>query len=96
MLGVGRIDIGAGFKFLRRECARDVLTLARDSRWFWDTELVYWTQRRGYSLASVPCRYRRNPAKNSTVRLLRDTWEHGFKLLKFKLSGGAFSVAAAP
>jgi glycosyltransferase involved in cell wall biosynthesis len=47
-------DAQCGFKAIRGDLAGQLLTLARDDEWFFDTELLVLAQRRGLRIHEVP------------------------------------------
>jgi len=93
--GAGSLDTQSGCKFFRRNEILPVLDLARDSAWFWDTEIMVLCRRAGLAIAEVPCRYVRNPGKPSTARVTRDIfnnlaclWSFRKRLKRGDLAGG--------
>jgi len=50
-------DAQCGFKAISREAARALLPLVRDTKWFFDTELLWVAQRNAYRLREVPVRW---------------------------------------
>ncbi len=50
-------DAQCGFKAIRRDVARAVVPLVRDTRWFFDSELLLVAQENGYRLREVPVRW---------------------------------------
>ncbi|HLJ98769.1 MAG TPA: bifunctional glycosyltransferase family 2/GtrA family protein [Streptosporangiaceae bacterium] len=53
-LGAGFSDAQCGFKAIRREQARALLPLTRDTGWFFDTELLVLAERAGLRIHEVP------------------------------------------
>jgi putative flippase GtrA len=53
-LGAGFSDAQCGFKAIRREQARTLLPLTRDTGWFFDTELLVLAERAGLRIHEVP------------------------------------------
>lgn len=70
LLGSAVLDHQCGFKFFTRAFAKKYAPLARDSHWFWDTEMLLLAQRDDKRICELPVRWRE--AKDSTVRLWRD------------------------
>jgi putative flippase GtrA len=62
-------DAQCGFKALRAETARELLTDVRDDGWFFDTELLVLAQRRGLRIHEVPVDWVDDP--DSRVDILR-------------------------
>lgn len=80
----GIADSEAGCKFFRRAAVLPVLDRVADPGWFWDTEIMVQCRLAGLSITNVPCVFVRNPAKPSTVRIIRDIRESTGKLLAFR------------
>ncbi len=51
-------DTQCGFKFFRREVARDLFARQRIDGYMFDVEILYLAKRAGYKLAQVPIRWR--------------------------------------
>ena len=49
----GITDHQCGFKAFRRKKLLNLLSLVRDTHWFWDTEIIVLAQRSGYSVAEI-------------------------------------------
>jgi putative flippase GtrA len=62
-------DAQCGFKALRAETARELLTDVRDDGWFFDTELLVLAQRRGLRIHEVPVDWVDDP--DSRVDIVR-------------------------
>jgi glycosyltransferase involved in cell wall biosynthesis len=73
LLGVGFRDRQTGYKFFRREKIVPVLRLAKNTGWFWDTEIMVLSSMAGLRIQELPILFLRDMKKKSTVRLFRDT-----------------------
>lgn len=60
-------DSQCGFKALRAEVARQIMPKVEDDKWFFDTELLYWAQRRNLRIHEVPVNW--VDRRESTVHL---------------------------
>ena len=60
-------DSQCGFKALRAEVARQIMPQVEDDKWFFDTELLYWAQRRSLRIHEVPVHW--IDRRESTVHL---------------------------
>lgn len=70
-------DSQCGFKFYRRDVARDLFGAAVIDRWMFDAEILRLAQHRGYRIAQVPVAWRNHPESRlrltlDTCRMLRD------------------------
>ncbi len=54
-------DAQCGFKALTREVAQDIVPLAQDNTWFFDTEVLLLAERRGYRIKEVPVEWVDDP-----------------------------------
>ena len=66
-------DAQCGFKAITREAARALVPLVRDTRWFFDSELLLIAQQNGYRLHEVPVRWVDDP--DSRVAIVRTAFE---------------------
>ena len=71
-------DHQCGFKAFNKENILPVLPSVRSNHWFWDTELLVRSQRRGCSVAEFPVRWR--AGKGTTVKM-KDVFEMGSSIL---------------
>lgn len=84
VLNLPYADTEAGYKFFRRSVALRLLDQTRDPGWFWDTEILYHAHDQGLRVSEIPCLFKRNHDKTSTVRPVRDSVEYLRKLLAFR------------
>lgn len=84
MLDVPFKDTESGYKFFRRQRLLPVLDEIEDEGWFWDTEVMVRSARRGLRVAEVPGAYLRRYDKASTVKGLRDSVQYFAKLVRFR------------
>jgi dolichyl-phosphate beta-glucosyltransferase len=61
-------DSQCGFKFFRREVARDLFSRQRLTGWAFDAELLYLAWRLGYRVVQIPVRWMNDP--NTKVKML--------------------------
>lgn len=80
----GIADTQCGFKFFRREVARDLFPLLKQKGFLWDVELLALARRRSYRVAEVPVDWRHQPG--SKVRPLREGWRMYRQLRALKRS----------
>jgi glycosyltransferase involved in cell wall biosynthesis len=55
--GLRVTDAQCGFKAIRRDAAHALVPLVKDTRWFFDSELLLIAQQNGYRLREVPVRW---------------------------------------
>jgi len=84
VLGTKGIDSEAGFKFFNKASMMPVIVTVKDNHWFWDTEVVYRARQAGKKIVEVPALFTRLGGKQSTVKIVRDTWRYITKLFEFK------------
>ncbi|OPX61988.1 MULTISPECIES: dolichyl-phosphate beta-glucosyltransferase [unclassified Methanoregula] len=72
-------DHQCGFKAFNRDRILPVLPAIRSNHWFWDTEILVRSQRKGYRISELPVRWR--AGKGTTVRF-RDVFEMGTAILR--------------
>jgi glycosyltransferase involved in cell wall biosynthesis len=82
-------DTEAGFKFFRRSTILPLLDRCVDQHWFWDTEIVARAVAEGLSVDEIPVVFTRRADKQSTVRVVRDSWRHFRALVRFMRSDHA-------
>ena len=72
-------DHQCGFKAFNRDRILPLLPEIRSNHWFWDTEILVRSQRRGYRISELPVRWR--AGKGTTVRF-KDIFEMGTAILR--------------
>lgn len=81
-------DHQCGFKGFNKRDILDVIGQVRDNHWFWDTELLIICQHRGLKVSEFPVRWVHNGGNSmnaSKVKVLKDSYVMGKKLLELKL-----------
>ena len=78
-LGSRIYDHQCGFKAFSREKILPILPTIRSGHWFWDTEILVRTQRRGLTVAEFPVHWR--AGKGTTVRV-KDVFSMGSSILR--------------
>lgn len=73
-------DTVSGFKFFRRKKILPLLDKIKSKHWFWDTEFLVRANIAGLSICELPVLYLKNPQKQSSVDLLKDTFDYFKKL----------------
>ena len=56
MFGISISDTQGGFKAMSKSVVRNVMNETKDDKFFWDTELLILSSRRGYRIKEVPVR----------------------------------------
>ena len=72
-------DHQCGFKAFNRDRILPILPEIQSNHWFWDTEILVRSHRRGYRISELPVRWR--AGKGTTVRF-KDIFEMGTAILR--------------
>ena len=83
--GLRVTDAQCGFKAIRRDVARAVVPLVRDTGWFFDSELLMVAQENGYRLREVPVRWQEDP--DTRVRIFSTAYKDLRGVLRLRLGG---------
>jgi len=84
LLGSSLGDHQCGFKAIKRGEALELCALARENHWFWDTETLVLSQRRGKRVVEIPVEWRES-ARESKVNLLKDALSMGRAIARMRL-----------
>lgn len=76
-------DAQCGFKAISREIAQKIVPRIKDNAWFFDSELLICSEKRGYKIKVVPIEWHDDP--NSTVKVLKTAWEDIKGLVRIRL-----------
>ena len=85
MFGTVFRDAQCGFKAIRKDVARAVVPLVRDTGWFFDTELLIIAQRSGYRIKEIPVHWEDDP--DTRVKVLSTAWKDVKGLLRLRFGG---------
>lgn len=83
MLKVDLRDTETGFKFFKRDRVLPILEQIEDEHWFWDTEVMVRPYLRSYKIAEIPCLFIRRYDKQSSVNVIKDTFDYFRNLWRF-------------
>jgi dolichyl-phosphate beta-glucosyltransferase len=78
----GIIDTQCGFKFFRRQVARDLFSHQVIDGYMFDVEILFVAQQRGYSIGQVPIRWRDDA--DSRLRLVVGNMQNTFDVLMIR------------
>ncbi len=84
MIGTGGYDTETGYKFFLRKKILPVLSKAKNSGWFWDTEVMVYARRSGLRILEEPVLFLRRFDKHSSVNIVRDTVDYLVNLWRFR------------
>lgn len=76
-------DTETGCKFFDRENILPVLDEIRDNHWFWDTEIMVRSYKKGLRVVEIPSVFIRQ-GLYSRVKLFRDSFRHFVNLIRFR------------
>jgi glycosyltransferase involved in cell wall biosynthesis len=83
--GLKVTDAQCGFKATRRDAAHALVPLVKDTRWFFDTELLLIAQKNGYRLREIPVRWDEDP--DTRVRIIETALEDLRGLWRLRVGG---------
>lgn len=78
-------DAQCGFKAVSRKAAENVVPLAKDNAWFFDTELLLLAGKAGYRIKEIPVRWEDDP--DTRVKIISTAWEDVKGLLRLRFKG---------
>ncbi len=84
MIGTGKLDTETGYKFFRRTKVLPLLPQMNHTGWFWDTEIMVRCRNIGLSIQELPVLFIRRFDKQSSVHIVRDTYEYLIHLWRFR------------
>ena len=79
-LGLNISDSQCGIKILRKKKFLKIADKIIDNNWFFDTELIFWFNRSGYSIKEVPVNCKMGSL--TKVKIVRDSWSMGTSILR--------------
>lgn len=82
LLDVKFTDSQCGFKSMKTSVAKKIIPLVKDINWFWDTEILYICQKKGYTLKEIPIVWNEKP--NSGVKFIKTILDFVLKSFELK------------
>jgi len=82
MFRPGFRDAQCGFKAVKRKVVQEVVPLIKDQAWFFDTELLLLSKRKGYRIKEVPVEWTDDP--DTRVHVASTAWEDVKGLLRVR------------
>ncbi len=79
ILGSKIKDHQCGFKAFQREPLMQLLDEVEAKHWFWDTEILVRSERKGYKVKEIPVQW--SSGRETKVRLLKDSFDMGWQVL---------------
>lgn len=79
------MDTESGIKIFRKEKILSFLDTIEDKQWFWDTELIAECIKNNLKVIQTPVFVYRNSQKESSVRVLRDTFRYLKSLYRYRI-----------
>lgn len=83
LLGLPYQDTEGGYKFFKRQKIVPLLKKVTNPGWFFDTEIMALCFKQRLKVKEIPVAFVRNPHKTSTVRLIPDSLNYLWNLIKF-------------
>lgn len=86
IVGTKTTDLQCGFKGLNRKIVQEIIPQTKDQQWFFDSELVFLTERSNLKIAEVPVNWieTRNIGRKSKVKLIKSILEFLQNLINFR------------
>ena len=82
MFRTGLSDAQCGFKALSSKAAHELVPLARNQEWFFDTEILLLARRKGYRVKEIPVTWTEDP--DSKVSVPKVAFEYVRELLRMR------------
>lgn len=85
-LGTKIKDFPCGFKAVNRKTVKEIVPQIQNNSWFFDTELLYLAEKKGYKIKEIPVRWQepRTKANKSRVNLPKVSWQYFREVLRLK------------
>lgn len=76
-------DTSSGAKFWNKKITKHVWPLVKGQKWFFDTELVYYSIKKGYKFIEIPVTF--NDRNDSRFNVFREGLKVGVEVLNFRI-----------
>lgn len=83
----GRSDMQCGFKAVKVDSFKKISQHIKDPKWFFDTELIFFSEKYGYKIKEIPVNWSENryEKRKSKVNVMRDSIKFFCDLIKLRL-----------
>lgn len=78
-------DFQAGIKFFRAQKTLGILPLVTDNEFFFDTELLLASERKGLKISKIDIDYTHPQGRSSNVKLAKDSLKFLLRLIRYKI-----------
>ncbi|MFA5050807.1 MAG: glycosyltransferase [Patescibacteria group bacterium] len=80
-------DLQCGFKAIKTDVFKKIMSYIKDDKWFFDTELITFTHYFGYKIKEIPVDWQENryDQRKTKVHLLKDSLNFILNLIKLKM-----------
>lgn len=88
ILNLNLSDLACGFKGIDNQIKEKILPKIEDRAWFWDTELLFWSNLFGFKIKEIPVIWTETPdqKRKSKVGILKVGFKNILSLLKIRHS----------
>jgi selenophosphate synthetase-related protein len=87
ILGHNFSDLQCGFKAIKVDVFNKIAPYIKDNKWFFDTELIFFTNYFGYKIKEMPVDWQENryDKRKTKVNLIKDSFKFIINLIKLKI-----------
>jgi len=80
-------DMQCGFKAVKAEVFKKIAPYIKDTKWFFDTELIIFTKIFGYKIKEIPVNWSENryDERESKVNMFKDSFKFLYNLIALKI-----------
>jgi hypothetical protein len=80
-------DLQCGFKAIKVDVFNKIAPYIKDNKWFFDTELIFFTNYFGYRIKEMPVDWQENryDKRKTKVNLIKDSFKFIINLIKLKI-----------
>jgi hypothetical protein len=64
ILGIPVRDSRCGCKGFRADKIKEIIPLVKNKQWFWDSEVLFWANKKGFSIKEIPVKWKEIPESN--------------------------------
>ncbi len=81
-------DMPCGFKAVKKEITEKIVSKVKDHGWFFDTELLYLAENKGFKIKEVPVKWHEPRTKDnkSRVNLIKVSWLYLKEIIRLRLT----------
>lgn len=80
-------DAPCGFKGINQKVLKEIIPLVKNNLWFFDTEMLYLSYKKSYSIFEIPVNWREDITRQSKVNIFKVSFLYLKEIIRLRFGG---------